>query len=129
MESSDLKYVPGVCNIGPGEAANRRMLGRIGLVSTMVLWAAFLLFHAPQALRIVLFLPAFAAAMGYLQSGLHFCSGFGLKGVYNVMQKAGPTETVEQASFRKLDRQKAIRIFVGAVVIAAFVALLGFAVV
>jgi cytochrome b subunit of formate dehydrogenase len=129
MDSSAQKYVPGVCNIGPAEEAGRRMFGRIGTVSTMVIWAAFLLFHAPQALRLILFLPAFAAAMGYLQSELHFCAGFGLKGVYNVMEKAGTTETVEQAGFRKKDRQKAIRILLGAALIAAVVALLAFAVV
>jgi hypothetical protein len=66
-------------------------------------------------------LPAFAAANGLIQDRLHFCAGFGMKGLYNVLHAAGTTDTVIKAEFRAKDRRRAIEILVlsGAVALIA----------
>ena len=125
MENTDKtksEYVPGVCNIGPAEIRMRRMSGWVGLGATIVLWAALAVFHAGQAWRLFVFLPASMAATGFLQAAFHFCAGFGMKGVFNFGPEVGKTDTVIQAEFRKKDRQKALFIIFLSCVIGAAVA-------
>lgn len=118
-DKSKSDYIPGVCNIGPAERRARRMVGWIGLVTTILLWAIFVLARTPQLWRLLVFLPASMAAAGFLQSALHFCAGFGMKGVFNFGPEVGKTDTVLQAEFRKKDRQKALFILFLSVLIGA----------
>jgi len=105
-------YVPGVCNIGPAERAQRRRGGIISLIVTLVLLAILLAIGAPRAWRLLLFLPASAAATGFLQDAFHFCVGFGMKGLYNVVNSVGITDNVTAEQFRLADRRKAQKIIV-----------------
>lgn len=116
-------YTPGVCNIGAAEIKKRAQSGWMGLIVTVVLWGAFIILSTPPAWRLLLFFPATMAASGFLQASLHFCAGFGLKGVYNVVKPAGQTETVEQQEMRAKDRRKALQIVVGSALIGVAVAL------
>ncbi len=100
-------YVPGVCNIGRVEIRRRRQIGWIGLAATVVLWAVFWVLRVPAPWRLFLFLPAMMSATGFLQAALHFCAGFGLRGVFNFGPEVGRTDTVEQSEFRRQDRRKA----------------------
>jgi hypothetical protein len=42
---------------------------------------------------------------------MHFCAGFGMRGVFNFGPSIGKTDTVSQAEFRAKDRRKAQQIF------------------
>ena len=107
MMTAKAEYVPGVCNIGPAEIRRRRQSGWIGLGVTILLWGAFLVFRVPAPWRLLLFFPAMMSATGFLQAALHFCAGFGVRGVFNFGSEIGRTDTVEQAEFRLKDRRKA----------------------
>lgn len=118
------EYIPGVCNIGPAEIARRRRVGWVGVTASAVFLLLFILFHVPPIVRLFIFLPASLAATGFLQAYLHFCAGFGLKGIYNVMKPVGVTETVEKEEFRAKDRKKAQQIMLYSVLIGLVVAVL-----
>jgi hypothetical protein len=102
-------YEPGVCNIGPAEIARRRRAGHVGLVATVVLFAALIVLGVPHWARLVLILPAGGSASGYLQAMLHFCAGFGSQGVFN-FGPLGTTERVADSQARGLDRLKSMQI-------------------
>lgn len=120
------EYVPGLCNIGPAETRRRERSGWVGLGATVLLWGALWIFRVAAPWRLLIFFPAMMSATGFLQAGLHFCAGFGLRGVFNFGPEVGKTETVEQAEFRLKDRRKARLIGVYSVLIGAAVALTAF---
>ena len=103
-------YTPGVCNIGPAERRMRRLSGILGAAVTIALFTFFIATSADWAWRLVLVFPATMAALGFLQDRLHFCAGFGLKGIFNVMNSVGVTDNIEIEAFRQQDRRMAIRI-------------------
>lgn len=116
------EYIPGVCNIGPDEIKRRIQVGSVGLLATGILAAALIWFDAPRYARLALFFPAFVASIGFLQAFMHFCVAFGTKGVFNVKNKQGETESVEKAEFRKADQKKVIEIYGLSVLVAGVVA-------
>ena len=103
-------YIPGVCNIGAEERRLRRKSGIVSAIATLVLMVVLLVTHASRPWRLLLFIPAFGAASGFLQDALHFCAGFGMRGVFNVLNAAGETEDVTTAEFQRQDRVKALQI-------------------
>lgn len=102
-------YQPGVCNIGPAEIARRRRAGHVGLLVTVILFAILVAVSAPPLARLLLVLPAAAAASGYLQAALRFCAGFGSRGLFN-FGSVGPTEQVLDPADRARDRARARQI-------------------
>ena len=117
------EYIPGVCNIGRSERRARLVAGWVGLVGTVALfWGCWYMKVVP-IWRTIVFLPAMLAAIGFLQSYLGFCAGFGLKGAFNFGSNIGATDTVEQAEYRKKDQQKAISIIRFSAVIGLLVAI------
>jgi len=120
------EYIPGVCNIGPAERRARAMGGWLGLIVTIILWCIFIFAHTPQLWRFFILLPASMAATGFLQSAMHFCAGFGMKGVFNFGLEVGKTDNVLQAEFRKKDREKALFILFLSVVTGAAAAVAAF---
>ncbi|MBC7459470.1 hypothetical protein H7200_02015 [Candidatus Saccharibacteria bacterium] len=117
-------YVPGVCNIGPAERRMRRLVGIFGSIATVITFVLLLVSDAHWAWRLILIIPATMAATGFLQDRLHFCVGFGMQGLFNVINSAGVTNNVELEEFRQQDRRKAISILsysfaIGLVVTAA----------
>jgi len=117
-------YVPGVCNIGPAERRQRQTMGWIGLAITFAALAAFVIFDVPTAVRVLVAIPAALAANGFLQSALHFCVGFAMRGLYNLGEKLGAEENVLDAQMRKADQKKGIQITVYSLLIAAAVVLI-----
>lgn len=115
------QYIPGVCNIGPAEIARRKQFGWFFLGVTILLWASLFIYRAPQPWRWLLFFPAMFSASGFLQAALHFCAGFGSRGLFNFGDEVGRTDTVEQAEYRRKDQEKARQI-------GWYAALIGFAV-
>ncbi len=118
--SSDA-YEPGVCNIGPAEIARRRRAGNVGAIVTYVGLALLLVVHAPPLARLILALPAAGAASGYLQAWLHFCAGFGSRGVFN-FGRVGRTSAVADPAARARDRARATQIGLASLVIGVAVA-------
>lgn len=108
--SSPPSYQPGVCNIGPTEIAARRRSGHVGLIATLVGLVALLALDVPPAWRLLLFLPAAAAAAGYLQAAFRFCANFGLRGVFNFPDRLRQTESVVPVGARARGRRKALQI-------------------
>lgn len=124
--STKSEYVPGVCNIGPAEIRSRWQAGWIGLVATILLWIAFFIFRVPATWRLLLFIPATIAAVGFLQAAMHFCAAFGMLGLFNFGPNVGKTETIEQAEFRRKDRQKALLIILYSTFIGIVTAIAGY---
>lgn len=112
------RYIPGVCNIGPAEIRRRRYVGYAGFLVTFAMIAAFYYFNIPDAMRLLVIIPAFGGAMGFLQAQLHFCAKFGMSGIFNVSDDTVKTESVEQAEWRAKDRQKALNILTLSLIIA-----------
>ena len=115
-----LEYRPGVCNIGPEEIARRRRSGHIALVATVVLLAVLVAIGAPPLVRLLLILPAGAAASGYLQARLKFCAGFGSRGVFN-FGPVGPMHEVLDADAKAQDRARAKQIGLASLAIGVVV--------
>jgi hypothetical protein len=121
MVTIERTYAPGVCNISPEEEARRLAFGWVGVAVTIALAAALWLTGVPAPWRLTLFIPATLAATGFLQAGLHFCAGYGMKGVFNVGSEVGKVQNVEQEEFAKKDRAKAQLIFALSLAIGAVV--------
>jgi hypothetical protein len=107
--TSGVGYQPGTCNIGPAEIARRRRAGHVGLGAAIVLLAGLVAIDAPPRVRLLVALPAAAAASGYLQARFRFCAGFGSRGIYN-FGELGQTVQVEDAEARRRDRVRATQI-------------------
>jgi hypothetical protein len=116
-------YQPGVCNIGPDEIARRRRAGHVGLAVTVALLAILLILHAPPVWRLVIALPAAAAAVTYLQAILHFCVGFARLGVFNFGELGGMTRVGDEAA-RRADQAKALRMIAAGCAIGLSVGIL-----
>jgi hypothetical protein len=115
-------YESGACNIGPAEIAYRRRWGHAGLVVTLVTLAVMLWAGAPPLVRFLVALPAAGTAVGYLQALLRFCAAYGLLGVFN-FGRLRDTHHVADPVARARDRQKALQIVLGGVVIGVLVGL------
>ena len=122
MLEGDPRYQPGVCNIGPAEITRRRRAGHVGLAATIGLLVGLIVVRAPRRARLVLALPAAAAASGYLQAHFRFCAGFGSQGVYNFGELGSVIETTD-ATARARDRATATRIGLASGAIGAIVGL------
>jgi hypothetical protein len=115
-----VEYIPGVCNIGPAEIARRRRAGHVGLLVTVAAFAALVVIDAPPLARLILVLPAAAAASGYLQAWLKFCAGFGSRGIFN-FGPVGDTHQVVDEDARARDRARSNRIALASLAIGVAV--------
>jgi len=118
-------YQPGVCNIGPAEIRRRRTSGYVGLgLAVVFLVIAFALgWAAPW--RLLVALPVFLSAQGFLQAAFRFCVGFASRGLFN-FGELGSEETIHDKEFRRKDQRKALLITVLAFAIAAVVSVLAY---
>jgi hypothetical protein len=116
-------YEPGVCNIGPEEIARRRRAGHVGLIVSIVVFAALVIVGAPAWTRLVLVLTAGGSASGYLQAWFHFCAGFGSKGVYN-FGAVGTVQSVADDDARSRDRRRSMEIGIASLAIGLVVAVI-----
>jgi hypothetical protein len=124
--TSKNEYIPGVCNIGPAEINRRRQAGWFGLIATLFIWVAFWIFGVSAPWRLLLFFPAMMSAIGFLQAAMHFCAAFGTLGVFNFGSEVGKTDSVEQAEYRRKDREKVFQISLYSALIGLAVALVGY---
>ncbi|WP_169580893.1 MULTISPECIES: hypothetical protein [Microbacterium] len=120
--SSRAVYQPGVCNIGPAEIRRRRVSGWLGLALAVVYLALAFALGWPAPWRLLVAVPVFLSAQGFLQAAFRFCVGFASRGLYN-FGALGAEEPVQDAEFRRKDLRKALLITALAFAIAVVVAL------
>lgn len=125
MSSND-RYIPGVCNIGPAEIRMRRASGLFGAGVTIIMFALFYVVSVDPMIRLLIFVPAVLGAAGILQAQLHFCAKFGMSGLFNFGDDIRRQESVDQAEYRRKDQRKAIMIITGSASIALGVALIAY---
>ena len=102
-------YMPGACNIGPEEIARRRAAAVTGLLATAAFAAALIVTGAPDALRLLVAVPAATTAIAALQVRDRFCVAYAAQGVYNVAGKAGEITRVADHEALRRDRLRAAR--------------------
>jgi hypothetical protein len=105
-----------VCNIGPTEIARRRRAGHVGLLITIVALVVLVLLDVPPLARLIVALPAAAAASGYLQATLKFCAGFASRGLFNFSQ-LGQEQAIADPAARARDKARANQILIGSLAI------------
>lgn len=89
-------YTPGVCNINPEEARNRKQAFYIGSAAAVSLLGIFLILDVSAWVGLMIFIPALIAAIGYLQYKNRFCVGFAAAGKYSSGSKLGQTANVDK---------------------------------
>jgi hypothetical protein len=105
----DNKYIPGVCNIGREEINQRKLVGMIGLVITVVTLLLLTFFNASFGLKLIVIIPAVISSMGFLQARAHFCVFYGWASLFN-FDSLGKKNKVEKDEYVLLDRKKSLRI-------------------
>jgi hypothetical protein len=116
------KYVPGVCNIGDADIRKRKRIGWTWLVTTIILFAVFMIPGVPRGWRLILLLTSTISATGFLQARMHFCAYFAALGIFNFGENLSKKDTVQQAEFRAKDRRKALQIIAYSIIIGIAVA-------
>ncbi len=79
-----------------------------------------------QEYFLILFFPAFASSIGFIQAYSHFCVNYGWRGLFNFGSKMGKTETVVQKEFQKKDQVKAIKLISLSIISSFIVTLIAF---
>lgn len=113
-------YQPGICNIGSAEIARRRRAGHVGSITTLVALVGLVAMGAPPLTRLVIAIPAAAAASGYLQARLRFCAGFGSRGIFN-FDALGHIERVVDPDARMRDRRRSNQIAMASLAVGVVV--------
>ncbi len=96
-------YRPGVCNIGPEEISRRRRGAWAATVLAVGVYLVLVAAAVPDVWRLVVALPAAAAAVSWLQVRERFCVGFGSAGVFN-FGAYGSTESIVDDDARRADQ-------------------------
>lgn len=103
----------------------RRYAGIVSLVVTALLLSGFWIFDAALVWRLLLFIPATGAAIGFMQDRLHFCARFGMSGLFNFSNNLKNQEGVEKAEYRRKDQRKAITIIGSSILIGIVIMVIG----
>ncbi len=115
-------YSPGVCNIGSAEIRRRRFLGAACLGAAILLGVALVLADAAPGWFLVLVVPAFGSALGFVQAAFGFCIYFGLSARFN-LGGAGAMARIANPASRRTDRAASLRLLALSALIATVVAL------
>ena len=98
-------YVPGVCNIGKKEIEQRKKPAVITFWLFVLCIVVFVIIGLHGFWKLLLFFPAMAFGISFLQWYLKFCLSFGLKGMYN-FGDVGKTSIVGLKENARKDRMK-----------------------
>jgi hypothetical protein len=99
---ADPKGTPGEPNIGPQGIRRRVFLGGLALAAGVLVWAVFYFAHAGRGWRLLVFVPFFCSAFGFLQAREKLCVVLAAKGTRDMdlgEQKISNAVAIE--SFRK----------------------------
>ena len=100
-------YVPGMCNINTAEVAYRRKAMWFGIVVSIVVFVASLALQLTWWLgALLLFVPIYIAAIGYLQVRNKFCVSYGANGRQNADEDSDEALQVIEADALRADKAK-----------------------
>lgn len=122
---SEKYYEAGKCNINDVEAAYKRALGIIFILTSVALAYALYVFGVPGIYGVSLIFPLWLAIMQYLQVKNRFCATYGIKGFH----VSGPGRgkkylvRVSDTESRKLDKAKSKVIILQALLVATIISL------
>jgi hypothetical protein len=115
-----------VCpNIGPRERQRRLIGGFFFLSIAVAVGVSLLAFNAPRPWRLLIFLPAWASAIGFFQVQAKTCVALAARGLKNMDDGDEPiTHPSELKQVRAQSRAVHIRSILTAAVVAALLTLL-----
>lgn len=116
-------YIPGDCNINEHEIAIRRKIGYVGVLTYLASLVLLLALTDWIWWRLLLLIPAFLAAIGFLQARYRFCVYLGVVGRQNAEPGRTPHTVTNEAALHK-DRRRAREIKMQALGIAVMATLL-----
>lgn len=111
-------YIPGVRNINPEEAATRRQAGNAGLFLFIISLGVLLTITDFVWPRVLLVIPAFLAAIGYLQAVNLFCIAYAAIGKHNAEPGSSELIDIHNKEDHEKDLAKAKRLKLQAFAIA-----------
>ena len=110
---SNKSYTAGVCNLGQPEINQRRRIGKIGLLLSIIGFFVFfglvLLYDLHPVLGIILVIPGVMASIGFVQAKEQFCVAYALNNVH-AMGGLGVTTKIDNIAEIKQNRNKAFRL-------------------
>lgn len=125
---TETTYSSGICNIGDKEVAQRKRIGYIGIVLTVVGFLVYTIgiytIKLEPIVGIGLFIPALMGSVGLIQARNKFCAAYGFGKKYNISSGLGVILNVEDAVNQERDRNKAIRIVIQSVLISVAISLI-----
>jgi hypothetical protein len=107
--SADSPYIAGACNIGPSEIHRRYQVAILGGIAFLALATYFIISDTSTALRLVAFLPAMGASVGFVQARRKFCLAYGFAGLFN-FDKSGDVKKVVDSAALAADRAYAFKV-------------------
>lgn len=124
MSQESTSYVPGVCNINTKEIAQRRKAGYFGLALAVILVAAIFALNLNRYFRVVLFVPVFISAIGFLQAKNKFCVGYGSAGMHNADEGSENAQSITDNDAVIKDKKRSKVMYLQATLIAVLVTML-----
>ena len=103
------EYQAGVCNIGPAEIHRRYQVAIVASVLYLLTAIALISSGESSIVRLVAFIPAMAASVGYIQARRKFCLAYGFAGLFS-FQRLGDVTKVADTAALKADRAYALKI-------------------
>lgn len=107
---SETYYTPGVCNINKAEARHRKQAYYIGTAAAVSLLGILYILDVSALVGVIVFVPAWFAALGYLQAKHSFCVGFAKLGKYSSGDKLGQTANVDKRRSHLADTFRATQL-------------------
>lgn len=95
-----------MCNINKAEVAYRKKAMWLGIGVSAVLLIVLVALSAPVLTRLVLFVPIYVAAIGYLQVKNKFCVAYGASGKQNASEGSEVATTIEDDAALAADKKK-----------------------
>lgn len=96
------------------------MSGNIGIAITIILIALIFIFQTSWYLRIIVFIPAYIAAIGHLQARNKFCVGYASTGHQHADDNS-EVIAITDKSARALDKKKTRKMNLQAAAIAGII--------
>lgn len=123
--TNQTSYVPGMCNINRAEVAYRRKAMWFGVgLSVLMLIVAVVVDLAWWLTAVLLFVPVYIAAIGFLQVRNRFCVSYGTSGQHNADEISISAQSVEEVAAKEADKKKARTMNTQAFVATMFIVLL-----
>lgn len=106
---SNIRYIPGVCNIGPKEVKRRNRTMIFSFLCMIALASVLYFFNVQKIWRIAISIPAIAFAISFQQWRSKFCIAFGIMGVFN-FEEIGKYHSIIDHKAREKDKARALQI-------------------